>query len=355
MINEERIKIQGNGVLLGATIACSNDALIEHHNTGKKMPLVLLIAGTGSLDRDGNSMMMKTNIYKDLSDYFAEQGYACVRYDKRGTHESKGKLSSMSLTSLTDDAKTIIEHCKGFDYVDENNIVVCGHSEGAMIATLLTEKTDLNKVILLSGAGMSLKDAMHDQINRMMQEANERKGFTYWMLRKALKGGEKARKQIDDMFEKAEKSKKKMMFYRGSFMPTEYVREHNRMTAEAYIEILKRFTNGRILALTGTADLQADHTRLALLRDLPNATLFAPEGVNHMLRKVQGDNSMLDVMKQYKKQFKSKQPLDSTTVEFMKNWIDSGMPVKFDAEPAAEKTVAPSKAKTVQTEVKEKE
>ena len=354
MINEERIKVKGKGVELGATIACSNEALIEHHQTGKKMPLVLLIAGTGSLDRDGNSMAMKTNIYKDLSNYFAEQGYACVRYDKRGTHESKAKLSTMSLTSLTDDAKTIIEHCKEFPYVDENNIVVCGHSEGAMIATLLTEKTDINKVILLAGAGMSLKDAMHDQINRMMQEANERKGFTYWMLRKALKGGEKAIKQIDGMFEKAEKSKKKMMFYRGAFMPTEYVREHNQMTAEAYLEILKKY-KGRILALTGTADLQADHTKLALLRDLPNATLFAPEGVNHMLRKVQGDNSMLDVMKQYKKQFKSKQPLDTTTVEFMKNWIDAGSPAMASTGVAEEKVIAPTRAKTIETEVKEKE
>ena len=161
-------------------------------------------------------------------------------------------------------------------------------------------------------------------------------------------------KQIDGMFEKAAKSKKKMMFYRGAFMPTEYVREHNQMTAEAYLEILKRY-KGRILALTGTADLQADHTKLALLRDLPNATLFAPEGVNHMLRKVQGDNSMLDVKNQYKKQFKSKQPLDATTVEFMKNWIDATLPVRFDAKTTTEKTVAPSKAKAVQTEVKEKE
>ena len=126
------------------------------------------------------------------------------------------------------------------------------------------------------------------------------------------------------------------------------------MTAEAYIEILKRY-KGRILALTGTADLQADHTKLALLRDLPNATLFAPEGVNHMLRKVQGDNSMLDVMKQYKKQFKSKQPLDSTTVEFMKNWIDAGSPAMASTVVAEEKVIAPTRAKTIEAEVKEKD
>lgn len=354
MINEEKIMVQGDGVTLGATIACSNEALIEHSKTGKKMPLVLLIAGTGSLDRDGNSMIMKTNVYKELSDFFAESGYACVRYDKRGTHESKGKLMSMSLTTLTDDAKTIIEHCKSFPYVDENEIIVCGHSEGAMIATLLTEKTDLSKIILLGGAAMSLKDAMYDQINRMMEEANEGKGFTYWMLRKALKGGEKAIKQIDGMFEKAERSKKNWMFYRGSFMPTEYVREHNRMTAEAYLEILKRY-KGQILALTGTADLQADHTKLSLLDGMPNATTFAPEGVNHMMRRVEGKNSMLDVMKQYKKQIKNKQPLDKDALEYIKFWLDNSKTKITQYSSEEQQRKLKEKAKTVEIQIQEKE
>lgn len=354
MINEEKIMVQGDGVTLGATIACSNKALIEHSKNGKKLPLVLLIAGTGSLDRDGNSMIMKTNVYKELSDFFAEQGYACVRYDKRGTHESKGKVMSMSLTTLTDDAKTIIEHCKNFSYVDENDIIVCGHSEGAMIATLLTEKMNLNKIILLGGAAMSLKDAMYYQINKMMAEANEGKGFTYWMLRKSLKGGEKAIKQIEGMFEKAEKSKKNWMFYRGSFMPIEYIREHNKMTAEAYLEILKRY-KGRILALTGTADLQADYTNLECLKGLPNATTFAPEGVNHMLRKVEGKNSMLDVMKQYKKQIKNKQPLDKDALEYIKSWLDHLKTKTTQYSSEEQQKILVEKANTVEAQIQEKE
>lgn len=353
MINEERIKIQGNDVTLGATIACSNEALIEHSKTGKKMPLVLLIAGTGSLDRDGNSMMMKINVYNELSDFFAENGYACVRYDKRGTHESKGKLMSMSLTTLTDDAKTVIEHCKSIPYVDENDIIVCGHSEGAMIATLLTEKTDLSKIILLGGAAMSLKDAMYYQINKMMVEASEGKGLTYWMLRKALKG-EKAVKQIEGMFEKAERSKKNWMFYRGSFMPTKYVKQHNQMTGDAYLEILKKY-NGQILALTGTADLQADHTKLSLLDGMPNVTTFAPEGVNHMMRRVEGKNSMLDVMKQYKKQIKKKQPLDRDALEYIVSWLSKFKTKKTQISSKEEQKVLIEKSKTAETQIQEKE
>lgn len=353
MIVEEKIHTSGE-VKLGATIAYCEDSLLQFMQNGKKMPLVLLIAGTGSLDRDGNSVMLKTNIYKDLSNFFAENGYACVRYDKRGTHESEGKVMSMSLSTLVEDAKSVIDFCKQFDYVDENNIIVCGHSEGAMVATLLTEKTHLNNIILLGGAGMSLKDAMYYQISKLNKEINEGKGFTYWMLRKTFKGGEKAKKQIDGMFEKAEKSKRNWMFYRGSFMPTAYVREHNQMTAEAYLEILKKYS-GRILALTGTADLQADHESLGVLYSLPNATIFAPNGVNHMLRKVEGKNSMLDVMKQYKKQFRDKQPLDLTVLDFIKYWLETRQREISGGSRVQEKMVSQSRSRTVESQIQEKE
>ena len=322
MINEEKIKVNGE-IELGATIACSNDALLEFSKTGKKMPLVLIIAGTGSLDRDGNSMMIKLNVYKELSDFFAGNGYACVRYDKRGTHESKGKALSQSLTTLTNDAKSVIEHCKQIPYVDTNNIIVCGHSEGSMIATLLTEKTGVDKIILLGGAGMSLKDAMLFQTDTMLTEAKEGSGVKYWLLRKLIKE-DKAKKQIDDLYEKAEKSKKSWFFYRGGIMPTTYIKEHNQMTSEAYLEILKRY-QGDILAITGTADLQADYKRLETLQELPNATTYAPENINHMLKKVSGNNSIIDVMKQYQKQIKIKQSIDAELLDYIKTWLDNSM------------------------------
>ena len=134
MIKEEKVKIKSDDVTLGATVAYNS-------SSKDKMPLVLLISGTGNLDRDGNSKMVKYNLYKDLSDNFVNDGYVCVRYDKRGTHESTGNYSTNSLTNLVDDAKNIIEHCKTLPQVDSEKIIVCGHSEGTMIATLLSEKT----------------------------------------------------------------------------------------------------------------------------------------------------------------------------------------------------------------------
>ena len=66
MIKEEKVIIS-NDINIGATIA--------YKDKNKKRPLVLLIMGTGTTDRDGNSFGFKTNLYKNLSDMFVEMGY----------------------------------------------------------------------------------------------------------------------------------------------------------------------------------------------------------------------------------------------------------------------------------------
>ena len=311
MINEERIKVPAE-FSLGTTIA--------YPDKGEKRPLVLLIAGTGSLDRDGNGSGLKLNLYKDLSDYFVEQGCVCVRYDKRGTHESKGRgaIASMSLTTLVDDAKAIIDYCKELPFVDKDRVIVCGHSEGSMVGTLLTEKMDLDGLILLSGAGTSLRDAMYYQNDRIISEAQNGKGFTNWLLRKMV-NREKVNAQVEAVYDKANKTNKNMFFYRGSFLPTRYMQEHGALTGADFIGKIKAF-KGKVLAITGTGDIQADYQALEGLKGIENVTVCAPEGINHILREVDDNNSMLTYMKQYKRL--SKQPLSADTMGVIGAWLE---------------------------------
>ena len=308
MINEERIKIKSD-IELGATIA--------YQDKEEKRPLVLLIAGTGSLDRDGNGGGIKLNIYKDLSNYFVEQGCVCVRYDKRGTHESKGKPATHTVSNLVGDAKTIIDYAKELPYVDENRVIVCGHSEGAMVGTLLTEKADIDGLILLGGAGTSLKEAVYYQNNQMLEEAKNGKGFVYWLLRKTAKP-EQITKQVEGMFEKANKSNKDMFFYRGSIMPTKYMQEHGALTGADYVEKLRNYS-GKVLAITGTGDIQANYKALSAFDGIENVETFAPAGVNHILREIDDNNSMLTYMKQYKRLVKT--PLNPETLNRISGWI----------------------------------
>ena len=142
-------------------------------------------------------------MYKELSDMFVDMGYVCIRYDKRGTHESTGDGKTSGLSDLVQDADNVIEYAKKLDYVDENKVIVCGHSEGAMIATLLTEKEKLKGIILVSGACTGLKEAMLYQNYLVVEQANDMKGILGWFLRKILKKTD-IEKQVSDLYERAE-------------------------------------------------------------------------------------------------------------------------------------------------------
>lgn len=309
MIKEEKVIIS-NDINIGATIA--------YQDKEKKRPLVLLIAGTGSLDRDGNGFGFKTNIYKDLSDMFVEMGYVCVRYDKRGTHESKVKKLDFGLSDLVNDAANIVNYVKKLDYVDEEKIVVCGHSEGAMIATLLTNKNDLdlNGIILLSGACMSIKDAMVYQNYLVLEQVKDMKGLLGWFLRKVIKK-ENIDKQISELFLKAEQTNKDKFFYKGSVIPTKYIKEHNILTKEEYIKLLKSY-KGKVLAITGKSDVQADYRVLDEILSFDDVVVYTPEQVNHFLKDVDGESNIMNIKKEYKLSFEK--PISLKIKNPIKEW-----------------------------------
>lgn len=308
MIKEEKIIIS-NDINIGATIA--------YQDKKQKRPLVLLVMGTGSLDRDGNGLGFKSNIYKDLSDMFVEMGCVCIRYDKRGTHESTGDAKTSGLSDLVNDAANVIHYAKKLDYVDEEKIVVCGHSEGAMIATLLTKDEQLEGIILLGGACMGLKDAMLYQNYLVIEQVRNMKGILGWYLRKVLKE-DAIEKQVSDIFEKAEQSKKSTYFYRGALLPTKYMKEHYTLNSEDYVKLLKAY-KGRILAITGKSDVQADYRKLDDISNLDNVTIYTPLKVNHLIKEIDGESDILNIKKEYKKILKKE--IDKGVKEKIKDFM----------------------------------
>ena len=307
MINEERIFIDSE-VKLGATIA--------YKDKSEKRPLVLLIMGTGSLDRDGNGFGFKSNLYKDMSDMFVDMGCVCIRYDKRGTHESTGNFNKAGLSDLVNDAKSVIDYAKDLPYVDETKIIACGHSEGAMISTLLTKQTELDSIILLGGAGMCLRTAMEFQNFQVLDELKDKKGFIGWYLNKVI-NKEKVMKQLDDFYKRAAKAKKDTFFYNGAMMPAKWLKEHGELSDEDFIKMIEEY-NGHVLAITGKGDVQADARCLERLKEFSNVVTYAPEKVSHMLREVD-DASVMKAKKQYKKM--AKEPMHEGTKEVIKSFL----------------------------------
>jgi pimeloyl-ACP methyl ester carboxylesterase len=129
------------------------------------VPVVLLIAGSGPTDRDGNNNMgLKTNVYKMLAATLQADGIACVRYDKRGVGASAtGKPETdISFESTVNDAAGFISMLKADKRF--SRVIVAGHSEGSMIGMLAIQRSPADKFISIAGAGEPIDVILQRQL-----------------------------------------------------------------------------------------------------------------------------------------------------------------------------------------------
>lgn len=120
--------------------------------SSQPVPAVILVSGMGPNDRDGN--MMGHKLYWVIADYLTRQGTAVLRYDKRGAGKSTGKYDyTLTSRDFGDDVLCGIEYLKSRPEINPQKIGLIGHSEGALIATMLAaESKDIALLILLGAA-----------------------------------------------------------------------------------------------------------------------------------------------------------------------------------------------------------
>ncbi len=131
----------------------------------KKMPLLIIIAGSGPTDRNGNQPGMITNTYNLIADDLSIQNIATFRYDKRMVGESKGfnaKEENLRFDDYIDDVVTIIDFFKNDKRFSK--IIVAGHSEGSLLGMVAIRKSSVNGYISLAGAGQSADKILKAQL-----------------------------------------------------------------------------------------------------------------------------------------------------------------------------------------------
>ena len=88
-----------------------------------------------------------------------------LRYDERGVGESTGDYNAASLQDLVDDVRALVKYLKNHPQIDEQRIVILGHSEGAVIAPIIAaEDRELAGVALLAGPSTPLDEIMIEQL-----------------------------------------------------------------------------------------------------------------------------------------------------------------------------------------------
>jgi pimeloyl-ACP methyl ester carboxylesterase len=159
----ENILFDISAVELNTKTGIIYGTLLLPNNISNKVPVVILISGSGPTDRDGNNPVMKNNSLKQLAEALANNGIASVRYDKRGIGESVKAAKSESELRFEDYISDAIDW---ISFVKQNpkfsKVIIIGHSEGSLIG--MNAAKYANGFVSISGAGSSADIILKEQL-----------------------------------------------------------------------------------------------------------------------------------------------------------------------------------------------
>ena len=132
---DEEIRVSASGFSLATTIT---KPVGPAPAAGGRWPAVLLVPGSGSVDRDEH--VFGIPIFGEIAGALADAGFLVARYDKRGIGQSGGRTESATLADYAEDVRTMVRYLEKRRDVDKKRIVVAGHSEGGWVALLAASK-----------------------------------------------------------------------------------------------------------------------------------------------------------------------------------------------------------------------
>jgi alpha-beta hydrolase superfamily lysophospholipase len=237
-----------------------------------KVPVVMIIAGSGPTDRNGNNPMgVSSNAYKMIADSLLNNGIGCLRFDKRGVGESSGALKSEETLRFDD----MIADAKGFTELLQKHfrvskIFILGHSEGSLIGMPVAAQEKVAGYISVAGAGEPADKIVDKQLRRQSKEVAKQAK----VIMDSIKNGYVANDIPTDL--------------QGLLRPSVqgYIRSWIKYDPRKEIKKLDM----PVLIIQGTTDQQVDEKNATMLKKAKKtATLDIIEGMNHVLKQAPED------------------------------------------------------------------
>jgi pimeloyl-ACP methyl ester carboxylesterase len=232
-------------------------------------PAVLLLPGSGRVDRDSNAGRLRMNLGPALAAELARHGIASYRYDRRGAGRTPGDWHRVGFHQNRLDAAAALRALRAHPGITA--VGVAGHSEGAVHAATLAAHEDVEAVVLLAGYARPGHAALGQQAARMT-------GHLPAPLRTAaVRLKPFATRQV----ERITGSEEDVLRIGPARLNARWFREqsaHDPRTDLAAVRI-------PLLAVTGDADLQVDADDLQVIAHLvPHAETHRMPGLTHLLR-----------------------------------------------------------------------
>ncbi|UVE16242.1 lysophospholipase [Pseudomonas sp. LS44] len=241
--------------------------------TPQAVPVALLIAGSGPTDRNGNNPGGGNNdSLKLLAQVLARHGIASVRYDKRGVAASQPATPderNLSVERYVSDAVAWGRLIKTDPRFSE--LVLIGHSEGALIASLAASGAGADALVSIAGSARPIDQVLREQLGNRLPPRLLARSMD---IIASLKAGQPDDEVPDEL----------QVIFRPSVQPY-LISLFGYDPAAAFAQL-------RIPALIiqGSHDIQVGiKDAEALQASKPDAELLLIPGMNHVLRIVSDD------------------------------------------------------------------
>ena len=237
----------------------------------EKPPLAILIAGSGPTDRNGNSQMARNNSLKLLAEGLAAKGIAVFRYDKRILKQIKDRTldeSSIRFGQFVEDAEGVVNYFGKADAF--SSITVIGHSQGALVG-MLAAPQGANGVVSLAGAGEPIDSVILEQLQAQAPGLVEDASKAFDTLREtgSVSGYNPGLESL---------LRPQIQPFMLSWMLADPAQTISSLDMP-------------VLIVAGTKDLNVAVDQAEKLQSAqPNAQLLIIDGMNHVLRKIDGDD-----------------------------------------------------------------
>ena len=171
---ERPVQFAGRG---GVTLA--GTLLMPLFSEIQYVPGIVLVAGSGPTDRNGNNPLApeRIDLLKDIAELLARNGIASLRYDKRGIGQStprpRGSLEEQEAFFAWDNFVGDVEAAHAellrHDEIKPYATALLGHSEGGLLALAASRSLGAKKLhalVLAATPGRKLEDILRAQIAR---------------------------------------------------------------------------------------------------------------------------------------------------------------------------------------------
>lgn len=272
---EDEISIASDGASLSGTLCLPAPE--------GSFPVVLMIHGSGPLDRNGNIKGQKLDIFNTIAHALADSGIASVRYDKRGCGDSSGDYYSSTQLDFVNDAINWVDALHRKEFCRANKIYLLGHSEGTVIAPKVhAESPAVAGLVLVCPFVAGLEETLLKQASQIDKEIASFRGLSGVVHKTLCALFGSCVSQQKKLIHKIKATSTDTIKVRFQKIPAAWFRE----LFELDLQTIYRRASCPVLLIGGEKDLQCDPNDVSAIADLCNGSVesHVVPNLTHVLR-----------------------------------------------------------------------